>query len=119
MSRRRRRDIGGEVYHALNRAAGKYRMLRTDKDFAAMERLLAEALERVPIRLLSYCLMGSHWHLVLWPREGGELSTPRPAFGPEPAAAMPGAVSPCWTNRTVNLAVHPHRPKGTTAADSR
>ncbi|HEX4123200.1 MAG TPA: transposase [Tepidisphaeraceae bacterium] len=74
MSRRRRRAIGGEVYHALNRAAGKFRMLRTEKDFAAMERVLAEALERVPTRLLSYCLMGSHWHLVLWPREDGELS---------------------------------------------
>jgi hypothetical protein len=46
MSRRRRRAVGGEVYHALNRAAGKFRMLRTEKDFAAMERVLAEALER-------------------------------------------------------------------------
>jgi putative transposase len=74
MSRRKRRAVGGEVYHALNRAAGRFRMLRTDKDFAAMEAVLAEALERVPTRLLSYCLMGSHWHLVLWPREDGELS---------------------------------------------
>ena len=62
------------MYHVLNRAAGQFRMLRTEKDFAAMEAVLAEALERVPTRLLSYCLMGSHWHLVLWPREDGELS---------------------------------------------
>jgi putative transposase len=74
MGRRKRRAVGGEVYHALNRAAGQFRMLRTEKDFAAMERVLAEALERVPTRLLSYCLMGTHWHLVLWPREDGELS---------------------------------------------
>jgi putative transposase len=74
MARRKRRAVGGEAYHALNRAAGKFRMLRTDKDFAAMERVLVEALERAPTRLLSYCLMGSHWHLVLWPREDGELS---------------------------------------------
>jgi putative transposase len=29
---------------------------------------------RVPMRLLSYCLMPNHWHLVLWPRADGELS---------------------------------------------
>jgi putative transposase len=39
-----------------------------------MERVLEESLERVPTRLLSYCLMRTHWHLVLWPREDGELS---------------------------------------------
>src|ERR1700722_12938967 len=75
MGRRVRRAFGGELYHALNRAAARYRMLRTEKDFAAMERVLEEALERVPTRLLSYCLMRTHWHLVLWPREDGELST--------------------------------------------
>jgi putative transposase len=26
------------------------------------------------MRLLSYCLMPNHWHLVLWPRADGELS---------------------------------------------
>src|SRR5205814_671243 len=29
---------------------------------------------RTPIRILGYCLMPNHWHLVLWPREDGELS---------------------------------------------
>jgi putative transposase len=27
----------------------------------------------VPLRLLAYCLMPNHWHLVLWPRRDGEL----------------------------------------------
>ena len=27
-----------------------------------------------PIRLLAYCLMPNHWHLVLWPATDGELS---------------------------------------------
>lgn len=40
----------------------------------AFLRLLAEAGERVPIRLLAYCLMPNHFHLVLWPREDEELS---------------------------------------------
>ncbi len=28
----------------------------------------------MPLRILGYCLMPNHWHLVLWPREDGELS---------------------------------------------
>ena len=41
----------------------------------AFERILGEALAHVPgVRLLAYCLMPNHWHLVLWPRRDGELS---------------------------------------------
>ncbi len=35
---------------------------------------MAEAMVARPTRLLAYCLMPNHWHLVLWPREDGELS---------------------------------------------
>ncbi len=46
-----------------------------DEDYAVFERVLAEALEREPgVRLLGYCLMPNHWHLVLRPRRDGELS---------------------------------------------
>ena len=34
---------------------------------------LAETLERLPMRLCAYCLMPNHWHLVVWPREDGQL----------------------------------------------
>src|SRR5208283_4877110 len=27
-----------------------------------------------PIRILDWCLMSNHWHLVLWPRKDGELT---------------------------------------------
>src|SRR6266571_135456 len=30
--------------------------------------------EHVPMRLLAVCLMPNHFHLVLWPREDGQLS---------------------------------------------
>ncbi len=33
-----------------------------------------QAGERTPVRLLAYCLMPNHFHLVLWPREDGDLS---------------------------------------------
>ena len=34
---------------------------------------MESTLTAVPVRLLSYCLMPNHWHLVLWPRDDGDL----------------------------------------------
>jgi len=36
--------------------------------------LLGETNERVEMRLLAYCLLSNHFHLVVWPREDGDLS---------------------------------------------
>ncbi len=68
MPRRARSILGGYVYHVLNRANGRLRLFKKDADFAAFEQVLAEAHERVPLRLLGYTLMGNHWHFVVWPR---------------------------------------------------
>lgn len=35
---------------------------------------MAEAHERLPMRLTGYCLMSNHFHLVLWPHKDGDLS---------------------------------------------
>ena len=43
-------------------------------DYAAFEQALEEARRRVEMRLLDYELMPNHWHLVVWPREDGDLS---------------------------------------------
>jgi len=69
MPRRARSIVGGYAYHVLNRANGRLRLFRKDADFAAFERIIAEALERVPLRILGYTLMGNHWHFVVWPRQ--------------------------------------------------
>jgi putative transposase len=53
----------------LNRANGRLRLFRKDADFAAFEQVLAEAVERVPLRILGYTVMGNHWHFVVWPRQ--------------------------------------------------
>jgi putative transposase len=75
MPRSARRSLGGEVYHVLNRAALKYRIFRTEKDFLAFEHLLLQARERFPgMRVLAWCILSNHWHLLLWPRRDGELS---------------------------------------------
>jgi putative transposase len=65
---------GGLVYHVLNRAAGRLTLFRNDKDFAAFEKVMLQAHQRVPLRILAYCLMSNHWHLVVWPRADGQLS---------------------------------------------
>jgi putative transposase len=45
-------------------------MFLKDEDFDAFERILDEAFRRVPLRILGYCVMPNHWHMVVWPREG-------------------------------------------------
>jgi REP element-mobilizing transposase RayT len=74
MPRRIRATAGGFVYHVLNRGVGRMRLFRKAADFAAMEQVLEEAVQRTRTRLLSYCLMSNHWQLLWWPREDGELS---------------------------------------------
>ena len=68
MPRRARTIIGGYVYHILNRANGRLRLFKKDPDFAAFEAIIAEANDRVPMRILGYVVMGNHWHFVVWPR---------------------------------------------------
>ena len=75
MARKPRHAPGGIAYHVMNRASGKLELFEDDGDYAAFERVLAEAVEREPsARLCAYCLMPNHFHLVLWPKSDGTLS---------------------------------------------
>jgi putative transposase len=58
----------------LNRAVARQTIFDTERDFRAFEEVLAQAGDRVPMRLLAFCIMSNHWHLVLWPREDDDLS---------------------------------------------
>jgi REP element-mobilizing transposase RayT len=72
---RRARVAPGEIiYHALNRANGRSQLFDKPEDFAAFERIMVAAMLRSPIRLLAYCLMPNHWHMVLWPKKDGEMT---------------------------------------------
>jgi putative transposase len=73
MPRTARKAPGNIIYHVLNRGVGKRTLFRKDEDYAAFEGALAQALEMIPMRLLAYCLMPDHWHLVLWPTRDGQL----------------------------------------------
>ncbi len=76
MPRTARKIVGGYAYHVLNRANGRLRLFRKEADFAAFEQIIAQAHDRVPLRILAYVVMGNHWHFVVWPRRGrgGEVS---------------------------------------------
>src|ERR1700722_14686930 len=74
MPRKARNAPGGLVYHVLNRANGRLRLFKKEDDFVAFERVMILAHQRVPIRILDWCIMSNHWHLVLWPQKDGELT---------------------------------------------
>jgi putative transposase len=48
--------LGFLVYHVLNRAVGRATIFDKSADYA-------------------YLLLPNHWHLVVWPRHNGQLST--------------------------------------------
>jgi len=74
MPRNERLIEAGVVYHVLNRGNGRMQLFHKREDFDAFEGVLGEALERYPVDLLTYCLMGNHWHLVVRPRRDEALS---------------------------------------------
>jgi putative transposase len=74
MPRRPRFSTGGYVFHVLNRAVGRQAIFRTEGDYAALLHVLEEARQQVSMRLLGFCVMPNHWHLVLWPAGDDDLS---------------------------------------------
>ena len=74
MPRTARIAPGGLIYHVLNRGVGKMKLFRSRKDFEAFQRCLVATQQSTPVRMLAYCVMNNHWHLVLWPEEDGDLA---------------------------------------------
>jgi putative transposase len=74
MGRVRRVDVGGMVYHVLNRANFRSRLFKTAAHYQDFLAIVEESLSFVPMRILAYCLMPNHWHLVLYPRRDGDLA---------------------------------------------
>jgi putative transposase len=74
MPRSARASAGGYRYHVINRGNARARVFHKDEDLAAFLRVMGEAGIRVPMRVVAYCLMPNHFHLVLRPRGDGDLS---------------------------------------------
>lgn len=74
MPRIRRISAGGYVYHVLNRANARVQIFDNDDDYRLFENILEEAVKLFNVKLLAYCIMPNHWHLVLNPVNEGDLS---------------------------------------------
>jgi putative transposase len=74
MARIKRVDVGNEIYHIINRSNARLKIFDKDDDYRLFETILEEAVERFDMRLLGYCIMPNHWHLVVYPKNDGDLS---------------------------------------------
>ena len=73
MPRAARVAPGGFVYHVVNRGNDGRRIFKHDGDYYAFLSAMRETQARVAMRILAYCLMPNHWHLLLWPADDGNL----------------------------------------------
>jgi putative transposase len=74
MPRTRRIVVADSVHHVFNRGNFKHDIFRRPEDYEHFLELLARAAAGRPLRLLAYCLMPNHWHLVVWPEDGIALA---------------------------------------------
>jgi len=62
------------IFHVLNRGNGRQSIFEDNGDYAALERVMWETVLLAPMRILAWCAMPNHWHMVLWPKEDGQLA---------------------------------------------
>ena len=74
MPRAARVLVGNQVYHVLNRGNGRATVFHKPEDFQAFVGLIREAKERYPVKLIAYCLMSNHFHLLVKPAGDEDLS---------------------------------------------
>jgi putative transposase len=58
----------------LNRGNGRQEVFHDEADYAGFIDLIGQACAHTPMRVLAWCLMPNHFHMVLWPNADGELA---------------------------------------------
>lgn len=58
----------------MNRGNGQAEVFHEAEDYESFLELVAAASARLPMRVLGYCVLPNHFHLVLRPHEDGDLS---------------------------------------------
>jgi len=58
----------------MNRAAKRSTLFANASDYLLFERTMESALAHHSMRILAYCLMPTHFHLLLWPENDGDVS---------------------------------------------
>jgi putative transposase len=75
MPRVRRITAAGVIQHVMNRGNRRATIFCKPSDYKAFVSLLIDAAVRFPVRLLAFCLMPNHWHLVLVAEAEGAISS--------------------------------------------
>jgi putative transposase len=65
---------GNSVYHVLNRGNGRQQVFHKHRDYEAFINLMKQAKERYSVKISAYCLMPNHFHMVVMPDKGEQLS---------------------------------------------
>ena len=73
MPRTARASRGGVCYHIINRGNAKSTVYHDETDFEVFLGLMRRANDRRPMRILAFCLMPNHFHLVVLPLLDGDL----------------------------------------------
>ena len=74
MPRRPRGATGQFTFHVINRAVEGLVLFEDSEDFRCFLSILVAGMKLFPVRMLAYCLMPNHWHLVVWPCTDEALS---------------------------------------------
>jgi putative transposase len=74
MPRSARAIVGGYCYHVLNRGNNRAERFHSRSDYADFLKLMSDAGDRIPMLVLSACLMPNHVHLVVQPAHGLDLT---------------------------------------------
>lgn len=69
MARKPRALMDGSIYHVFNRGNNRGEVFHDTRGYQEFLALLEAAATTFPTRILAYCLMPNHFHLVLWPEE--------------------------------------------------
>jgi len=73
MPRTARADRGGIYYHVMSRGNAKGTVFHDSSDYDAFVSIIGEAMTKRPTRLVAWCLMPNHFHLVAQPYTDGDL----------------------------------------------
>jgi putative transposase len=67
MPRVQRSTLPPGFFHVINRSTRKVPLFQKSRDYRAFLGTLKEGLIHHPVNLLAYCVLSTHWHLVLGP----------------------------------------------------
>ncbi|MBL7045101.1 MAG: transposase [Parcubacteria group bacterium] len=61
------------LYHVINRSNARAKIFHTEDDYKHFEKLLQDGKDMVDMRIVGYCIMPNHFHLILYPKRDGDM----------------------------------------------